>query len=113
MSSIDFSFAFRIFLMRTLVTESQSTSLFHVLGCNIMENFSASASLAAEEIRKPNRCSVLLAGGVGYEKARTVANDAVDHRPALIARCGSTADVQNVVRVARAHELPLSVNRGG
>jgi FAD/FMN-containing dehydrogenase len=36
--------------------------------------------------------------------------DAIDHRPALIARCGSTEDVQAVVWVARAHGLPSVAN---
>lgn len=40
-------------------------------------------------------------------------NGAIDHRPALVVRCGTTAHVQAAVRAARAHGLPLSVRAGG
>jgi FAD binding domain/Berberine and berberine like len=48
-----------------------------------------------------------------YASARQIWNDAVDHRPALIALCRSVEDVQVAVRAARAHALPLSVRGGG
>ena len=36
-----------------------------------------------------------------------------DTKPALVARCASTSDVQHCVRTARQHGLPLSVRGGG
>jgi hypothetical protein len=48
-----------------------------------------------------------------YGNARKVWNGAVDHHPAAIAFCKSTADVQAAVRTARAHGLPVSVRAAG
>jgi FAD/FMN-containing dehydrogenase len=50
---------------------------------------------------------------VGYEKARAVWNAMVDKRPGLIARCTSTENVVEVVKVARRHGLHPSVRCGG
>jgi len=50
---------------------------------------------------------------MGYEEARKVWNAAVDRRPALIARCLTTSDVQAAVRFAAAHRMLLSVRGGG
>ena len=52
-------------------------------------------------------------GDEGYDEARTIWNAMVDRRPALIARCTSTADVQYAVRFARRHRLLLAVRGGG
>ena len=49
----------------------------------------------------------------GYDEARTVWNATVDRRPALIARCESTADVKHAVDFARDHGLLLSMKGGG
>ena len=48
-----------------------------------------------------------------YESARKVHNGLIDRRPALIARCHSTADVADAVRLARRRELDLCVRGGG
>jgi FAD/FMN-containing dehydrogenase len=40
-------------------------------------------------------------------------NGAVDHRPALVVRGGTAAEVRAAVLAARSHELPLSVLGGG
>jgi FAD/FMN-containing dehydrogenase len=50
---------------------------------------------------------------VGYDAARRIWNGAIDHHPALIARCVSVADVQAALRTAREHRLPVSVRSGG
>ncbi|MGH8185264.1 MAG: FAD-binding oxidoreductase, partial [Steroidobacteraceae bacterium] len=49
----------------------------------------------------------------GYDSARRVFNGLFDRRPALIARCHTTADVSRSVRFAREHDLLLSVRGGG
>ena len=56
---------------------------------------------------------LLAAGDEGYDAARRVWNRAVDHRPALIARCADEADVVAAVRFAADRGLPLSVRAGG
>jgi FAD/FMN-containing dehydrogenase len=48
-----------------------------------------------------------------YEQARRVWNGLIDRRPAVIARCTTTADVVAAVAVARAHRPPVSIRGGG
>ena len=48
-----------------------------------------------------------------YDRARKVFNGAFDKRPALIARCTSTADVQVALAYAREHDLVVAVRGGG
>jgi FAD/FMN-containing dehydrogenase len=52
-------------------------------------------------------------GEDAYDAARAVWNGTVDARPALVARAESTADVQQVVRLAGETGLPLAVRGGG
>ena len=49
----------------------------------------------------------------GYDDARRVWNGAIDRRPAMIARCASTADVVEVVDFARENGLLVAVRGGG
>ncbi|ONI67927.1 FAD-linked oxidase [Kribbella sp. ALI-6-A] len=56
---------------------------------------------------------LLQAGDSGYDEARTVWNAMVDRRPAVIARCGSTAEVAAAVRHARSRSLEIGVRCGG
>ena len=52
-------------------------------------------------------------GQPGYDEARTVWNAMIDRRPAVIARCHSTADVSEAVRYGRANNLEIGVKCGG
>ncbi len=55
----------------------------------------------------------LAPGDPGYEMARRIHNGLIDRRPAVIARCGNTADVSYAVGFGREQELELSVRGGG
>jgi FAD/FMN-containing dehydrogenase len=48
-----------------------------------------------------------------YDAARAVWNGAIDRRPLLVARCGTSADVAAAVRFARDRELEIAVRGGG
>ena len=48
-----------------------------------------------------------------YDEARSLFNGAIDRRPALIARCANTADVQAALAYARAEGLQVAVRGGG
>jgi hypothetical protein len=69
----------------------------------------AEAAALATELR-PSFSGKLLAPG---DAARTIWNAMIDRRPGLIARCASTEDVAAAVRLARKHDLLLSVRGGG
>ena len=56
---------------------------------------------------------MLSPGDAGYEDARRVHNGLIDKRPALIARCHTTADVVDAVNLARERKLEVSVRGGG
>jgi FAD/FMN-containing dehydrogenase len=57
--------------------------------------------------------TLLAPGDAGYDSARKVWNGMIDKRPALIAQCRGAKDVAACVRLAREHDLPLSVRGGG
>lgn len=56
---------------------------------------------------------LLAPGDAGYDDARQIHNGLIDKRPALIARCRSTADVVDAVNLARGTGLDISVRGGG
>ncbi len=56
---------------------------------------------------------LLTPGSHGYDAARSVWNAMIDHRPAVIVRCGSVADVVRAVRAARESDLEIGVRCGG
>lgn len=56
---------------------------------------------------------VLKAGDAPYEQTRKNWNGSFDRKPALIARCQSTADVAAAVRFAREKDLLVAVRAGG
>lgn len=55
---------------------------------------------------------VITSTDAGYDTARKVWNGAIDHRPAVIARCSSAADIAAALSYARSTGLEVSV-RGG
>lgn len=56
---------------------------------------------------------LLSPGDDGYEEARRIHNGLIDKRPALIARCRTTADVAAAVGLGRAAGVEISVRGGG
>jgi hypothetical protein len=76
----------------------------------------ASCALSEADIaglRHALRGELIQRGQEGYEAARRVWNGNVDRRPALIARCTGTADVEQAVAFARTFRLRTSVRGGG
>jgi FAD/FMN-containing dehydrogenase len=73
----------------------------------------ALASEALEALASRLDGRLLREGQSGYEEARRIWNGRIERRPALIASCSSGADVVEVVRFARAHDLLVSVRGGG
>ena len=75
-----------------------------------------SASVTAVHLRDLGarmQGQLLTASDPGYDEARTIWNAMIDRRPALIARCATANDVQQVVRFAASRGLLLSVKGGG
>jgi len=67
---------------------------------------------AAEALRTAMSGTVLVPGDAEYDEARRVWNTAIDRRPAVIARCSTTADVSAAVSFAVDNGLEVAV-RGG
>ena len=65
-----------------------------------------------EALRAQMAGSVLSSSDAGYDEARRVHNGLIDRRPALVARCHGTADVQTAIRFGRERGLEIAV-RGG
>jgi FAD/FMN-containing dehydrogenase len=58
-------------------------------------------------------CEVFEPGTDGYARSIGIWNGAVEHRPALIARCLTVNDVQSSLAIAQAQGLEISVRGGG
>jgi hypothetical protein len=76
-------------------------------------NDAAGAVAVPDELRVSFSGSLIQSGGDGYDDARHVHNGLIDKRPALIARCLTTADVVDAVNLARERELEVAVRGGG
>src|SRR5262249_17433679 len=68
---------------------------------------------AARDLSQQIHPSRVLVSGLAYDESLRIWNGAVKHRPAVIVRCETAADVQAAVVVARRYQLPLSVRGGG
>jgi FAD/FMN-containing dehydrogenase len=56
---------------------------------------------------------VLTRSHADFDQHRKVYNGMIDRKPALIVRCRNTNDVVQTVRLARTHDVPLSIRGGG
>ena len=68
---------------------------------------------AIQKLKSSLRGQSFCPGEHGYDDARTVPNAMIDRRPAIIVRCTGAADIIARVRVAREHDILLSVRGGG
>jgi FAD/FMN-containing dehydrogenase len=66
-----------------------------------------------DSVRDTFAGSLLSQEDPGYEAARRVHNGSIDKRPALIARCHTTADVRDALELARDQQREISVRGGG
>jgi FAD/FMN-containing dehydrogenase len=66
-----------------------------------------------EELGRDFEGEILVPTDGGYDSARKIWNAMIDKRPAVIARCASTADVVRGVKFAQEHQLVLAVRGGG
>ena len=66
-----------------------------------------------EQLKSGFQGEVLLPGDAAYDDARAIWNAMIDKRPAVIARCASTADVVRAVKFARENSLVLAVRGCG
>lgn len=70
-------------------------------------------NMSLEALRRVFSGELMLPDGTGYDEARAIFNAMHDKRPAIIARCGTTADVAAAVSFARENELVVAVRGGG
>jgi FAD/FMN-containing dehydrogenase len=67
----------------------------------------------SDELRTSFGGRLLVAADAGYDEARQLHNGMIDKRPALIAQCRSTADVVDMVALARSAGAEIAVRGGG
>jgi FAD binding domain-containing protein/berberine-like enzyme len=66
-----------------------------------------------DDLRARFTGSLLAPGEAGYEEARRVHNGLIDKRPALVARCHTTADVVDAVNLGRRQASEIAIRGGG
>jgi FAD/FMN-containing dehydrogenase len=67
----------------------------------------------ADALREGFSGQVLEPGQPGYDESRRLFNPMIDRRPALVARCATTADVTAAVNTGRDSGLVIAVRGGG
>ena len=76
-------------------------------------SFSALSTATVDRLRTGFAGIIVDPEHADYDTSRRVWNGMIDRRPAVIARCASTADVQAALAFARAEGLPVAVRGGG
>src|SRR6266480_3488394 len=72
-----------------------------------------STTQLANALREGFSGQVLEPGQPGYDESRLLFNPVIDRRPAVVARCATTADVAAAVNTARDSGLVVAVRCGG
>lgn len=65
------------------------------------------------DLQKSLSGPVILPSSLNYDAARRLWNPAVDHHPALIAKCASLDDIQAALQFARRHNVLTAIRCGG
>jgi FAD/FMN-containing dehydrogenase len=73
----------------------------------------ATAAGPLDELRGMLGGELVTPADSGYDSARQLWNGMIDKRPLAVARCSGVADVIDVVKYAREHNLPVTVRGGG
>jgi hypothetical protein len=73
----------------------------------------SSTVLAVQELAEEIGPDQVLVSGPAFDDSLHIWNGAVQHRPALVVRTETPADVQTAVRAAHRFQLPPSVRGGG
>jgi FAD/FMN-containing dehydrogenase len=68
---------------------------------------------AVADLRAGLAGEVFTPGDGGYDEARAIFNGMIDRRPAVIAQCGTAADVARAIRFGRELGLDIAVRGGG
>ncbi|MGE3286238.1 MAG: FAD-binding oxidoreductase [Pseudonocardia sp.] len=76
-------------------------------------DMTAAIGEGVEQLRAAMAGPVFVPDDSGYDDARRLWNGEIDHRPAVVARCTSPADVAAAVRYAGAAGLTVGVRGGG
>jgi FAD/FMN-containing dehydrogenase len=66
-----------------------------------------------DEFEKHLPARVLRPSHADFDQVRKVYNGMIKRKPALIAQCRGTRDVVAAVRLARTHDIPISIRGGG
>src|SRR5262245_38159709 len=68
---------------------------------------------AIKQLQQTLSIRLLRSSDDGFVGARSIWNGGHDIHPGLIARCTGAADVMDIVKFARSHELLISIRGGG
>ncbi len=71
------------------------------------------SSKVIQEFERQLPGCVLTPAHADFDRVRRVYNGLIDRKPAVIVRCRETSDVAATVRLARTHEVPVSIRGGG
>jgi hypothetical protein len=78
-----------------------------------MSTTTTAADAARQEIGANFAGELIGPSDANYAEARKLFNAMIDRKPAVIARCASSADVGQAIGFARGHDLPLAIRGGG
>jgi FAD/FMN-containing dehydrogenase len=98
--------------LTSVVTDLFPENFFTMTIDNLTTTVNGPIQLAAE-LRPQFSGAILVDGDTEYDQARKIWNGMIDRKPLIIARCTSTNDIQQAVKLAAKHGLLVSVKAGG